>query len=347
MKNVYLLCMLLLLYGGNNLFAQSQQSQQSQEEKDSLANYFKGSYLTVSGSIGSSSLNYKLNSLGEKGNRSAALGYGIDVKYSYFFHPHWGVTSGVGISYYGTTGKLKGSLAEENYYNLGKLTDNDWQPAPKDFELRTRITNLEEKQTTYLLEIPLMASYHTYFREQGSCWGIYGGLGAKLQLPVSSKFKIKKGDKSEFNVSGQYDGIPADMGSPLNPPVPQHGYGTITDPNGILSWDDKAKLKMGVAATAEVGVLFSLGKTTDLAVGGYIDYGLKNRKKNGKQGLFTAPSTYHPSADNHIGEGIRYNGMLNSNITGKIRPISFGVKIALKFKMGGKKEKEEQKEKQY
>jgi len=346
MRNFYLWCILFLL-GGGYICAQTQQrrTEVRQEEKDSLADYFKGSYLTVSGNIGGSSLNYKLNSLGEKGSRSAGLGYGIDVKYSYFFHPHWGITSGVGISYYGTTGKLKGSLAEDKFHNLGKLTDNDWQPAPKDYELRARVTNLEEKQTTYLLEVPLMVSYHTYFREQGSCWGIYGGLGAKLQFPVSPKFKIKNGGKSEFNVSGQYDGIPVDMGSPLNPPVPQHGYGTITDPNSSLDWNDKAKLKMGVAATAELGVLFSLSKTTDLQIGGYIDYGLTDIKKNGNRGLFAAPSAYHPGADNKVGNGIKYNGMLNSNVTGKIRPISFGVKIGLKFKMGGDKENRKQEEK--
>jgi len=328
--------------GGSYVYAQeNRESRYSNPQRDQVEyfvedtskNFMKGSYLTVSGSVGSSSLNYKLNSLGEKGNRSGGLGYAIDVKYSYFFHPHWGVTSGVGVSYYGTTGKLKGSLAEGTFYNLGNLTDNDWQDAPKDFELRARLTNLEEKQTTYLLEIPLMMSYHTYFKEYDNCWGLYGGLGVKLQVPISSKFKIKNGEKSELNISGQYQGIPTDMGSPENPPVPQHGYGTISDPNSTLDWDDKAKLKMGVAATAEFGVSFSLSKNMDLQVGGYIDYGFIDVKKNGKQGLFTAPGVYHPAADNNIGKNIKYNGMLNSNVTESIHPLSFGGKIALCFKL--------------
>lgn len=338
MKAIYLGC-ILLLCGGSYLFAQETGYSRKfkQERKDSLSDYFKGSYLTLSGSLGSSSLNYKVNSLGETGNRKGSLGYGIEVKYSYFFHPHWGITTGAGISHYATTGKLKGSLSESSFYNLGILTDNDWQPAPKDFELRARITNLEEKQTTYFVEIPLMLSYQTYFCQQGSCWGVYGGIGAKLQLPVSSKFKMNNGQKSEFNVSAQYDGIPVDMGSPINPPVPQHGYGTITNPNEKLNWENKTKLKTGIAATAEFGVLFSLGENTDLQVGGYIDYGLTDLKENGEQGLFTVPEVYHPDANNHIGNGIRYNGMLQSNVTGKIRPLSFGAKIALKFKITGKR----------
>jgi len=321
-KSTLLVCT-FLLWGTGLLFSQSK------NEKENA------SYLTMSGAFGSSSLNYKLNSLEEKGTHKRNMGFGIDMKYSYFFHTHWGVTTGVGISRYSSTGKLKGSMSEDTYYNLGMLTDDDWRPAPKDFELHARLTNLEERQNTYLLEIPLMASYRTYCNEERT-WGLYGGLGAKLQIPISSKFKIRNGANSEFNVSGKYDGIPTDAGSPQNPPVPQHGYGTITDPNAALHWNGKAKLKMGVAATAEFGVLFSLGQTTDLQIGGYIDYGLINMKKNGKKGLFTAPSVYHPSANSKVGEGIRYNGMLNSDVTGKIRPVSFGVKVALAFQLGGR-----------
>jgi len=333
MKKFYLLCILLLL-GGRGLFAQRPGSiqKEKQEESDSLKANWKGSYLSVSGSLGSSAFHYKLNSLNEKGSRSGSLGYGIDLRYSYFFHSHWGVTTGFGFSSYATTGKLNGSLNADSYYNLGMLTDNDWQPAPKDYELRARVTNLKEKQTSYFIEIPLMASYQTYFGEEAR-WGMYGGLGAKLQIPVSTKFKIKDGAKSELNVSGKYDGIPTDMGAPGNPPVAQHGYGTITDPNSSLSWDDKAKLKMGIAATAELGFMFSLGESSDLMIGGYMDYGLNDLKKNGKQGLFTAPSVYHPTADNQVGNGIKYNGMLNSDVTGKIRLISFGGKITLRFKL--------------
>jgi len=318
--------------GQNERENQSQNQEQNRQGKEEM----KGSYLTISAGVGSSSFNYKLNSLGEKGTSKAQLGYGIDIKYSYFFTTHWGITSGVGLSHYATKGKFQGGITDGNYYKLGMQTDNDLEGRPRDFELRARVSNLEEKQMAYFLEIPLMLSYHTYFKEQNRCWGFYGGLGAKLQLPVSSKFKIQNGSKSEFNVSGDYEGIPTDMGAPSNPPVPQHGYGTIMDPNSSLGWDDKAKLKIGVAATAELGVIFSLGKTTDLQVGGYLDYGITDMKKNGNQGLFSPVGAYHPGADNKIGNGIKYNGMMSSDVTGKIRLISCGVKIGVKFKMNGK-----------
>jgi len=293
----------------------------------------KGSYLGISGNIGSSYLDYDLTSLNEEGTVNSKPGYGVELKYSYFFNYHWGISTGVGISHYASVGKLAGGITDGSYYSLGMLTDDDEAGRPRTYELRARLSNLEEKQTTYLLEIPLMMTYQTFFGERER-WGIYGSLGVKLQFPVKTKFSIKNGAGSQLNVSGYYTDIPTDMGSPSNPPVVQHGYGTINDPNNLLNWDDDAKLKMGVAGAAELGFLFAVGKTTDLMIGGYIDYGFSDLKKNKNQGLFTAPAVYHPGADNKIGNGIKYNGMLNSDVTEKIKALSFGGKVTLRFKVG-------------
>lgn len=327
MRTMKVLCFLLLLTV-RSITAQVESERVGYNEKD-----HKGSYLTISGSVGSSRLDYTINGLNQPGETKGILGYGIEIKYSYFFTGNWGITSGIGVASYGAKGKWKGGITENSYFNLGTLTDNDPGNGPVDYELRARVSNLEEKQTVYMVEIPLMLSYQTYFNCESSCWGLYGGVGAKLQLPVSSTFSIQNGSDSQLNISGYYSGIPVDMGSPGNPPVPQHGYGTITDPGSAHGWDDDADLKTGVAATAELGVMFSLGRTTDLKVGGYIDYGLTDIKKSNSKGLVTAPAAYHPAADNNIGNGIRYNGMLNSDITGRIKPFSFGAKVALYFKL--------------
>jgi len=328
MREFYLFC--ILTWCSVFCFAQEQQRFSSQRDQRQQEEKEKMSYLTVSGDLGSSSFNYKLHGLNEKGSRKGQLGYGFEVKYSYFFNPHWGVSTGVGFSRYATKGKLKGSLAEGDFYNLGPLIDDDLEERPINFQLRTRVTNLEEKQTAWLINVPIMANYQTYFGDS-SRWGLYGGLGIKLQFPVNTKFRIRNGHDSQLNVSGFYEGIPTDMGSPQNPPVPQHGYGTINDPNASLGWDDKSKLKMGIAGTAEFGFMIDLGKDMDLMLGGYLDYGFTDIKKKSGQQLFTAPTVYHPAADNRIGNGISYNGMMNSTATGKIRPISYGAKIALRF----------------
>lgn len=306
--------------------------------KDAEDEMRKGSYITVSGGIGSSAFDYKLtgrynDNRTEKGKRSGKLGYGVDVKYTYLFNRHWGITSGIGLSRYATEGKLTGDIRDDQYMPLGNLTDNDTEGRPRHYELRARLKNLKESQTAWMAEIPLMATYQTWFKGDSARWGMYAGAGIKLQLPVSAKFKIKNGETGELNVSGYYKDIPTDMGSPSNPPVPQHGYGTITNPNEKLDWDDKLKLKPGIAAAAELGFMRKLGDNTDLLLGGYIDYGLNDIKKHKDRNLLKAPAVYHPDADNKVGTAITYNGMINSTATGKIRLISFGVKLGVRFKL--------------
>jgi len=325
MRKWYLFLCVLGIWGISKAHAQQQREAESAKRE--------GSYLSVAAKVGSGGLDYTLKSLGEKGSQSNKLGYGLEFSYSYYFNTHWGFSSGIGISRYASTGKLNGSITDGSYYNLGMLIDDDYEGRPTNFELRTRISNLEEKQTTLFFDIPVMLMYQTYFGEEEK-WGMYGGLGVKLQFPFNTKFKIQNGENSQLNVSGYYAAIPVDMGAPSQPPVSQHGYGTITNPNALLDWNDDAKLKMGIAGTAQLGLLICLGEKTDLMLGGYIDYGFTNVKKKSNQGIFTAPNVYHPHADDHIGYGIHYNGMLNSDVTGTIKPIAFGVQVGLRFQMG-------------
>ena len=71
----------------------------------------------------------------------------------------------------------------------------------------------------------------------------------------------------------------------IGAPVPHHGFGTINDPGRELDWSGKNKLKLGVAGTAELGFLFTLGEDTDLLLGGYIDYGLHQHEEKERPGV--------------------------------------------------------------
>lgn len=139
------------------------------------------SYFTVSGGVGASSfrydLNYQIEGLQEKGKRNGKLGYEVDIRYSYFFNPNWGLATGIGISRYATVGKLKGDMSDGKYMKLGNMVDDDdLSGQPREFELRGRLKNLEEKQTAFLLDIPLMAMYQTRFGEEEK-WGMYAEIG--------------------------------------------------------------------------------------------------------------------------------------------------------------------------
>jgi len=302
--------MVLLIFSGS-LFAQE-----------------KNSYFSVSGNVGSSALQYKL---GEDGTRESKSGYGIQLGYSYFFNPHWGAYTGVGISHYRTIGKLNGNLDAKDYTSLGnQVDDDDISGEPKDYQLRARTGNWRENQTAFMLEIPLMGMYQTRFGESQR-WGIYGGLGIKLQIPVKSQYEVQSG--SQLNISGYYPHNNIDKGAPGLPPVTQHGFGTVEDVKETLGWKDDIGLKVGIAGTAEMGFLVDLGNDMDLMLGGYIDYGFTNIQKNKTSELLIAPSAYLPGANNAVGNGIEYKGILNSNKVDKVNLISFGVKLGLRFKL--------------
>ncbi len=311
----------------SSLYAQQYNNQNNQDAK--------GSYLTVSGGIGSSSLVYKLTyqikNMEQQGNRKKSnLGYNFEIRYSYYFDTHWGMGTGFGVSRYGATGKIKGDMSDDKYMILGQYTDDDVISGnPREYELRARLQNIQERQTAYLLDIPLMLLYQTRFGEE-QIWGMYGGAGIKLQIPTGTNVKIR--DEGLLNVSGYYPHIPTDMGAPSLPPVPQHGYGTVSYPQTGLCVVADPKLKIGVAGTAELGLMVNVYNGVDLMIGGYIDYGFTDLK-NRDYALLGSPENYQPAANKKVGEGISYNGMLNSTVTDKIKVFSFGGKIAVRLKL--------------
>jgi len=286
----------------------------------------KTSYLTVSGNIGSSLIKYDLHG----GERNSKMGYGFQVGYSYFFDQNWGISTGIGLSHYKTSGKLKGDILPDEGTSLGmQVDDDDISGKPKDYELRYRLGHLKEDQSSFMLEIPIMGQYQTRFGEDKR-WGAYGGLGIKIQIPVNAKFKVKEG---RLNVSGYYPHSKIDKGAPGLPPVDQHGFGTIEDVSKTLKWKDDIDLKVGIAGSAELGGMVDLGNDFDLMLGAYIDYGFNDIRKHKNDPLIKAPASYIPTANGQVGKGLIYEGLINTDQTGKVKLLSFGVKLALRFKL--------------
>ena len=319
----------------------------------------KGSFLTISGGVGGGGFQYKpqgIYSFGinkdadSAGTNKDKLGWNAHLGYSYFFTPNWGLATGVGISYYRTIGKIhETDFAKDEYYSMGKYVDDDWVTIPKttNYELRLRLTNWQEEQKGYFIEVPLMLRFQ-YKLGATRLHGFYAGLGAKLQIPIiQSTYRVLDGKSKKdtrMNVSGQYDGYDGidgkwnempDIGAPGNPNLSYHGFGSIHNPYGAFGWKGDLNLKMSIAGTAEFGFLFGLSKRVDLMVGGYFDYGFNNIKKGEDKALFDAPPPqYHPGANNNVGNGIGYNGFVNSDRTSKVNLMAYGGRIGLQIKLG-------------
>jgi outer membrane protein OmpA-like peptidoglycan-associated protein len=306
-----------------------------------------GSFLTISGGIGGGGFQYTPKGLKSDGVSRDRLGWNANIGYSYYFNRHWGIATGVGVSYHRTIGKFNESFFKDtNYYDLGYHIDDDQRiqdPDMKNFQLRLRTKNWEEEQKAYFIEIPLMAMFQDKFGETQR-HGIYAGLGVKLQIPIVSTYRVLDGKNDEdlrLNISGRYYNDPTlDWGAPdpnntevLQPAHFAHGFGTITNPSS-LNWKGDVNLKMSVAAVAELGFLFGLSKRVDLTVGGYFEYGLNNIKNGANKAFLEAPDQYLPAANDKFGNGISYNGMINTDVTKKVNLMAYGAKIGLRIKLG-------------
>jgi hypothetical protein len=296
----------------------------------------KSSYASVSLHTGMASLGYSVTGLnGVEGTTSPKIGLGISLKYNYYFDTHWGFGTGIGLSIYNAEATLQGGLKERNTYSLGNYMDDDNSGLPQAFTLRARIENLKEKQNIQFFEIPFTILYQTRF-SYGK-WGAYGSLGVKFQTPIVKKYEVASSKESHLNVSGFYtDGTQGfDMGAPGTPPLPDHGFGTINNPGKTLNWkSNNTELKMGMAGTVEFGLLSRLNNESDFQIGAYMDYGFSDIMNSSGGSLLTGPSgSYHPEANDNIGKGIIYNGLINSKYTDQIKPLSFGLKFGLRFKL--------------
>ena len=316
-KVILTVCCLLLIAG--NLFAQN----------------VKNSYATVSLNAGMSSLGYNVTGLdGVEGKVSSKAGFGVSLKYNYYFDTHWGFGTGIGLSIYNAEAVLRGGLNDRNVYSLGNYNDDDNSGLPQAFILKSRIENVKEKQNIQFFEIPLTLLYQARY-----AYGklrAYGSLGVKLQVPVVKKFAVANSSESQLNVSGLYtDGTQGfEMGAPGMPDLAYHGFGTIHNPGKLLGWkNSNTDLKFGIAGTVEAGVINRINPVRDFLIGVYMDYGFGDIKNLSKTLLEGPAGSYHPEANDNIGKGIVYNGLLNSNHTDQIVPLSFGVKLGIRFKL--------------
>ncbi|MDR2009136.1 MAG: OmpA family protein [Bacteroidales bacterium] len=296
----------------------------------------KGSYLTIGAGIGPTGLNYTLQGLTSDGTNLIKLGGNAIIGYSYYFNKNWGIGAGLGASYYKSTGKYKGDFVENEFLSLGiQIDDDNISGGPVDYELRVRLANWQERQIAYFFEIPVLLQYQTKFGKKEKI-GMYFNLGAKFQIPIKAKYEVIDGkyyNDEKLNVSGYYNSAGMDLGSPNNPSLVYHSFGSIHNPNERLGWNDDINIKMSIAGTAGLGLIFGLSPRVDMMLGAFIDYGFNNVKKGESKPLFIAPEKYLSGNTNYVGKNIEYSGMVNSDKIDKANLFSYGAKIGIRIKL--------------
>jgi len=124
-----------------------------------------GQYLHFNVGGGLHNLSYQL----QDGTQKGKPGFTVNAAYSYFFTPHWGVQSGLGLQSFSALSTLN-LLTKAN-----DIDDNN-----DAYELRTNYTSWKEKQQTLFLDIPLSVQYRHSFNDK---YGLLASAGTKIAMP--------------------------------------------------------------------------------------------------------------------------------------------------------------------
>lgn len=252
----------------------------------------KGSDIYFNLGGGMHSLSYSTPYAKSKG----AIGFTINGGYNYYFSKSLGISLGIGINSFGCSGESD-----------GLMTSPSVDKESADYEHRNYLTHWSEKQSGYMLGIPLGIIYRNNITTK---FGLSATLGVKYLIPVKATYEVTGGNLVS---TGYYSQWNAELEN-----LPQYGFPVLNSkPSG------EVKLKSGLSFNADLGVTFSIAERRSLYLGGYLDYGLTDMAK--------------PQEDLPFGsKGIYTSIVAVSGATDKIIPISCGLKIGISLGMKGK-----------
>lgn len=239
---------------------------------------------------GMQSFSYDLR-LGASATKS--LGLAGDLKYIYFFAPHWAAGAGLGMSSYNSKSKLDGEDVHRLYDEYNR--DKEGNPLPYDY--KTAYHNWTEKQQMIDMEIPLMGYYETEVTGGAS---LLFGLGGKLMLPISYKYEVTGG---YYETTGFYPDYNLTIDR-----LEHHGFGRDES-----SYSGSLSTNVGFALCSELNLIYWFDAFA-LYLGVYGTYGLTDMTDHNK--LLRD-------------EEQNYNGMLASDQTDKVSLINFGFKVGI------------------
>lgn len=252
------------------------------------------------------------------------VGYQINAGYSYFFNSHWGGQIGLGVQYFNSTSTL-------NFIDsVSNLIDSDGDK----YKLYMKFNNWIEKKQCLLLDVPLSLLYRSSINRKMSLL-VSGGV--KISFPIITSSNLSGGNIVTSGYYPDYDLTISDMGSDGFPVITDN-----TDTYYYLKKDTDFSLKPTYMLLFDLGIMRGLTRSIDYYIGGYVNYGLNNIRKNTNKSILVYEG-YNSNLSKFLFD---YNGSASTVQTDKILPVSFGLKLGLYFKSGRKVTKVIEKKKQ-
>lgn len=267
----------------------------------------KGHYFNANLGGGVHDLRY---SLGDKGSKSAGLGFSGGLGWQWMFSEHFGVGLGVNFNTLKTTGKLAFLDSTPN------LTDKE---NGLNYTSNVSFNNLKEVDNENVADIPLSLYYQTMLSER---MRLLVGVNGFYSVVLSQKYKTKGGDIAvgkyfpDYNLD--YSGLDDK----------EHGVYSVSDFSGDM------KLKKSLFGTgAQIHLCYALGETrrVELVFGVYGAYRFADQKDNDAGKVFNF-------------ETAEYKGVTQSNLAGKISSSNLGGMVGLRWRIGGKEKEPKQEE---
>lgn len=171
------------------------------------------------------------------------------------------------------------------------------------YQLMTYYRNWQESQRAFMLNIPLAVQFRYPINEKIK---MLASVGANISMPISAIFKTNGG---EIQTAGNYPQWHLELTD-----IPAEGFTTTTQ-----QYSGKLSLKTVYMGNIDVGMLYKMSEKMDLYVGTYLNYGLNNTLTPNNKLIFEH-------------DGV-YNGVLASNQTTKLIPVSVGLKLGLYWQL--------------
>jgi len=225
------------------------------------------------------------------------LGYTLDVGYSHFFNPEWGLSLGLGAQ----------SLSSLSTLNYQSVTPNQVDVVGDSYEFRANYKNWQEKQQGVFFDIPLAVQYRHFLSGK---FGLLASGGSKISIPVRSNYKTGGGEIVTTGYYSKWNALLHDL--------PRYGFSTYSGP-----YSDELSLKPSYSGIVDFGALYKLSPKVDVYFGGYLNYGLNSIITRGSKLVYEPDGTY--------------NGFLGSDQVAKVIPIAFGIKAGIYLKIKERK----------
>lgn len=228
----------------------------------------------------------------DAGERHVGYGSLFDAKYMRHLTETWSVSGGLGFATYN-------ARAEYNMIESSQAFDSVNNRA---YELRTEYIGFIEKQKLYQIEIPIGATFRiNNFITYGD---LYLGMGLKFGIPVSSSYKLKKG---EYKVAGYYPSLDVKFED-----MEEHDFYTVeakkqngkTDVTGI-----------NMQLYGEILLHHNFSREMSAYAGLYFSYCPLNITKSGDEPIVNTGRTYKSS--------------MNTSQVDKVHLASVGLKAAI------------------